>query len=239
MDFHRWEKLRITDVHVVLSLRPRPKFEIIWVWETPPIILYSDVAIFPRFGGKRDVTHVIYVKIKPYLISLMFWQRRRGFKLFLQRKVSDKIKFQNASKRRIKIIYFNVIKTPLYKIIARRFATDQYYFAFWSGTQTRLFLVWFILFGFLIEFLIWNKCDKWFEIWNKRKRNNVAVLHITSSRAFQRFKDDVNCTMSKPVLWYHAMVEMVEKLSKLRWTLFFGEIWLFWGIFHSPCFPRI
>ena len=80
--------------------------------------MYSDVAIFPRFGGKRDVTHLIYVKIKPYLISLLFWQRRRGFKLFPQQKVSDEIKFQNASKRQIKIIYFYVIKTPLYKIIA-------------------------------------------------------------------------------------------------------------------------
>ena len=48
------------------SLRPRPKFEIVWVCETPPIIVYSDVAISPRFGGKRDVTYLIYVKIKPY-----------------------------------------------------------------------------------------------------------------------------------------------------------------------------
>ena len=31
--------------------------------------------------------------------------------------VSNEIKFQNASKRQIKIIYFYVIKTPLYKII--------------------------------------------------------------------------------------------------------------------------
>ena len=80
------------------SLRPRPKFEIIWVCESPAIILYSDVAIFPKFGGKRDATHLIYVKIKPYLISLLFWQRWRGFKLFPQQKVSDEIKFQNASK---------------------------------------------------------------------------------------------------------------------------------------------
>ena len=43
---------------------------------------------------------------------------RRSFKLFPQQKVSDKIKFQNASKRQIKIIYFYVIKTPLYTIIA-------------------------------------------------------------------------------------------------------------------------
>ena len=49
----------------VIFSRPRPKFEI-WVCETPPIIVYSDVAIFPRFGGKRDVAHLIYVKIKPY-----------------------------------------------------------------------------------------------------------------------------------------------------------------------------
>ena len=52
--------------YVLSSLWPRPKFEIIWVCETPLIIVYSDVAIFPRFGGKRDVTHLIYVKIKPY-----------------------------------------------------------------------------------------------------------------------------------------------------------------------------
>ena len=80
--------------------------------------MYSDVAIFPRFGGKRDVTHLIYLKIKPYLISLLFWQRRRGFKLFPQQNISDEIKFQNASKRQIKIIYLYVIKTLLYKIIA-------------------------------------------------------------------------------------------------------------------------
>ena len=48
------------------TLRPRPKFEIIWVCESPPIIVYSDVVVFPRFGGKRDVTHLIHVKIKPY-----------------------------------------------------------------------------------------------------------------------------------------------------------------------------
>ena len=30
------------------SLRPRPKFEIIKVCETQPMILYSDVAIFPN-----------------------------------------------------------------------------------------------------------------------------------------------------------------------------------------------
>ena len=69
-------------------------------------ILYSDVAISPRFGGKRDVTH------------LVFQTFRRGFKLFPQQKVSDEINFQNASKRQVKIIYFYVIKTPLYKIIA-------------------------------------------------------------------------------------------------------------------------
>ena len=100
------------------SLRPRPKFEIVRVCEPPPIIVYSDVAIFPRFGRKRDVTHLIYVKIKPYLISLLFSQRRRRFKLFSQQKVSDEITFQNAcSKKQIKIIYSYVIKTPLYTII--------------------------------------------------------------------------------------------------------------------------
>ena len=40
------------------------------------------------------------------------------FQTFPSTKVSDEIKFQNASKRQIKIIYFYVIKTPLYKIIA-------------------------------------------------------------------------------------------------------------------------
>ena len=100
------------------SLRPRPKFEIIWVCETPPLILYSGVAIFPaRFRGKRDVAHLNYVKIKPYLISLLFLQRWRGFKLFPQQKVSDETKSQNASKRQITIIYFYVIKMPPYKII--------------------------------------------------------------------------------------------------------------------------
>ena len=36
------------------------------VCESLTIIVYSDVAIFPRFEGKRDVTYLIYVKIKPY-----------------------------------------------------------------------------------------------------------------------------------------------------------------------------
>ena len=36
---------------------------------------------------------------------------------FFPQKVSDEIKFQNASKRQIKIIYFYVIKTSPYKII--------------------------------------------------------------------------------------------------------------------------
>ena len=73
---------------------------------------------FPKIWGKRDVTHLIYAKIKPYHFLCCFAQRQRGFKLFPQQKVSDKIKFQNASKRQIKIIYFYVIKTPMYKIIA-------------------------------------------------------------------------------------------------------------------------
>ena len=87
---------------VPTGLRPRPKFEIIWVCETPPIILYSDVTISPRFGGKRDVAHLIYGRIKPYLISQLLWQRRQTFPAT---KISDEIKFQNASKRQIKIIY--------------------------------------------------------------------------------------------------------------------------------------
>ena len=40
------------------------------------------------------------------------------FQTFPSTKVRDEIKFQNASKRQIKIIYFYVIKTPLYKVIA-------------------------------------------------------------------------------------------------------------------------
>ena len=60
----------------------------------------------PRFGGKRDVTHLIYAVFNFFFV-LAKW---RGFKLFPQQKVSDEIKFQNASKRQIKIIYFYVIK---------------------------------------------------------------------------------------------------------------------------------
>ena len=99
-------------------MNPRP-----WIsrptnlWIAGDNRVQSDVAIFPRFGGKRDVTHLIYVNIKPYHF-LLFWQRRRVFKFFPQQKVSDEIKFQNAIKRQIKIIYFYVIKTPLYTIIA-------------------------------------------------------------------------------------------------------------------------
>ena len=37
----------------------------------PPITLHSGVTIFIRFNGEREVTHLIYVKIKPYLISLL------------------------------------------------------------------------------------------------------------------------------------------------------------------------
>ena len=59
-----------------------PDPNIIWVCESPAIILYSDVAIFPRFGGKRDVTHLIYVKIKPYLISLLFLAKMAWFQTF-------------------------------------------------------------------------------------------------------------------------------------------------------------
>ena len=114
------------------SQRPRLKFEIIWVCETPLIILYSDVAIFPRYGGKRDVTHLIYVKIKPYQGRITFsvvLAKTAWFQTFPSTKVSDEIKFQNASKRQIKIIYFYVIKTPLYKIIA-------------GDSQTILFRIW-------------------------------------------------------------------------------------------------
>ena len=60
-------------------------------------------------------SHMIsYVKIMPYLISLLFWQRWRGFKL------SDEIRFQNAGKRQIMIIsdFYVVNTSPLYKIIA-------------------------------------------------------------------------------------------------------------------------
>ena len=59
-----------------------------------------------------------------------------------------------------------------------------------------LFLVKVTFFDFSITFFIQNKDDEWFEIQNnKRYRNdNVAVLHTTSPRAFQRSQDDVNCT---------------------------------------------
>ena len=50
-----------------------------------------------------------------------------------EQKVSDEIKFQNASKRQIKKIYFYVIKTPLYKIIA---GNSQTQIILGSGTQT-------------------------------------------------------------------------------------------------------
>ena len=38
-------KLRVKSVPQI------PNNSIIWVCETQPVILYSDVAIFPRFGG--------------------------------------------------------------------------------------------------------------------------------------------------------------------------------------------
>ena len=112
------------------SLRPRPKFEIIWVCESLAIILSIDVAILPRFEV-RDVTHLIYVKIKLYQFLLYFG---KDGKLFPQQKVSDEIKFQNTSKRQIKIIYFYVQNATV-QDYRRRF-TDPYYFKFGSGTQT-------------------------------------------------------------------------------------------------------
>ena len=111
-----------------------PDPNIIWVCESPAIILYSDVAIFPRFGGKRDVTHLIYVKIKPYLISLLFLAKMAWFQTFPSESKRRNL-FQNASKRQIKIIYFYVIKTPQYKIIAGDWQT---HIILGSGTQTTL-----------------------------------------------------------------------------------------------------
>ena len=48
---------------------------------------------------------------------------------------SDEIKFQNASKKQIEIIYFYVIKTPPYKIIA---GDSQIDIILGSGTQTNV-----------------------------------------------------------------------------------------------------
>ena len=73
---------------------------------------------FPKIWGKTWSHTSDLCKNYAISLSLLFWQRRCGFKLFPQQKVSDESKFQNASKRQIKIIYFYVIKTPLYKIIA-------------------------------------------------------------------------------------------------------------------------
>ena len=56
-------------------------------------------------------------------------------------------------------------------------------------------------FDFSIEFLSETKMMNGlkFKIWNKRNRNNnVAVLHTTSPRAFQRSRGDVNCKDVKP-----------------------------------------
>ena len=44
------------------------------------ILFYSTYLQFRQ----HDVTYLIYVKIKPYFISLLFWQRWRGFKRFPQ-----------------------------------------------------------------------------------------------------------------------------------------------------------
>ena len=70
-----------------------------------------------QFWGKRDITHLIYVKIKPYHFLCCFGKDGMVSSFSLNKKVSDEIKFQSASKRQIKIIYFYVIKTSLYKII--------------------------------------------------------------------------------------------------------------------------
>ena len=47
-----------------------------------------------RNASDSLVTHFIYVKIKPYLISLLFWQRWRGVKLLPQRKYATKLSFR-------------------------------------------------------------------------------------------------------------------------------------------------
>ena len=67
--------------------------------------------------AKRDVPHLIYVKIKPYLIFSVVLANMAWFQTFPSTKVSDEIKFQNANKRENKIIYFYVTKTPQYKNI--------------------------------------------------------------------------------------------------------------------------
>ena len=52
----------------------------------PPIIVHNDVAIFPRFGGERDVTHLIYVKIKPYYFLCCFGEDGVVSNFFLNKK---------------------------------------------------------------------------------------------------------------------------------------------------------
>ena len=86
-----------------LSLRPRPNSKL-YGSESLAIIVYSDVAISPRFGGKRDVTHMIYVKIKPYHFLCCFDKDGMVSNFSLNKKINL-------------LIYFYVIKTPLYTII--------------------------------------------------------------------------------------------------------------------------
>ena len=70
--------------------------------------------------GKCDVTHLMYVKIKLYINFSVVLAKMAWFQTFSS-KVSNEIKFQNDSKRQIKIIYFNRLRyqyVTVYKIIA-------------------------------------------------------------------------------------------------------------------------
>ena len=60
----------------------------------------------------------MYVKIKLYINFSVVLAKMAWFRTFPSTRVSNEIKFQNASKRQIKIIYFYVINTSPYKIIA-------------------------------------------------------------------------------------------------------------------------
>ena len=57
-----------------------------------------------RNASDSLVTHFIYVKIKPYLISLLVWQRRRGFKLFPQQKDATQLSFRMVGDKLRKFI---------------------------------------------------------------------------------------------------------------------------------------
>ena len=108
--------------------------------------------------------------------------------------------------------------------------------------MSTLFLVKGTFFDFELNILSETKMTNGLEF--KRNRNdNVAVLHTTSSRTFQRSQDDINCKDVKPcrlgLTLSHALMESSFKYFEAseRRSLLMCNVMsrkLFIANFHSP-----